>query len=264
VSVAEAEREGQGAGWVETHRDEDLTFCLQVFRDRRLATVCLAHLRRAYAGARVLLVSDGDDDPRWADLAARHGAQYVRGRRLYAAAEGGAIIARLLDLFLERPTPWLLRIDTDTRVERRFRRLPGGSCVFGTLERRTFTHGERLDPPVVQGGCIGFTLEAARRLHDAGVFRSPGLRDWAATWADTRDARERAQGGRVSFDHLVRWGCRTLGIEARAHDEVLCVWRGRVTNPGLRYAVTHPHKPWWQAPRLWASVWLSRRRARGA
>ena len=259
MSVAEAERGGQDGAWVESHRDEDLTFCLQVFRDLALGAACLTRLRRAYPGAAVVLVSDGDDDPRWADLAARHAARYVRGQRLYAVERGGAIVQRLLDLYLERPTPWLLRIDTDTRVHRRFRRLPAGACVFGTLERRTFTHGEALAPPVVQGGCIGFTRDAAERLHRLGVFRSPALADWAATWADTADARERASGGRVSFDHLVRWGCREAGVQARAHDEVFCVWRGRVRNPGLRYAVTHPHKPWWQLPRLWASVWLSRR-----
>ncbi len=258
--LAEPAVAGQGSG-ARAPRDDELTFCLQVWRDLGLARACLASLRRQVPGARVVLVSDGDDDPRWAALAARHGAEYVRGERLYAVERGGAIVQRLLDLHLRRPTPWLLRIDTDTRVHRRFQALPGGACVFGTLERRTVAHREPLDPPVVQGGCIGFTLAAVERLHAAGVFRSPALLDWAASWADTRDTRERAQGGRVSFDHLVRWGCRQTGLALLEHPEVRCLWRGRVRNPGLRYAVTHPHKRWWQQPRLWASLWLARLRA---
>ncbi len=260
--LADAPGGGQGSVDPRAPRDEELTFCLQVWRDLGLARACLLRLRRHYPGARVVLVTDGDDDPRWPALCARHDAEYVRGERLFEVARGGAIVQRLLELHLRRPTPWLLRIDTDTRVQRRFRALPSGACVFGTLERRTLAHGELLDPPLVQGGCLGFTLQAVERLHAEGVFLSPRLIDWAATWADTRDARERARGGRVSFDHLVRWGCREAGIEPRAHDEVFSVWRGTPRNPGLRYAVTHPHKPWWQQPRLWASLWLARVRAR--
>jgi len=174
---------------------------------------------------------------------------------------GGQIVQRMLDVFLERPVGWLLRIDTDTRVHRRFRFLPQGTCVFGTLEHRTATHREPLDPPVVHGGCLGFTRAAAARLQASRVFLDPRLSDWRGTWATTTDARERATNGRVSFDHLVRWGCRELGLELREFAEVRSLWRTPVLNPGLRYAATHPHKPWWQWPRLWASLWLSRWRA---
>lgn len=261
-SVPECAPAGQGSLEARAHRDDELTFCLQVFRDHALARACLASVRGAYPGARVVLVSDGDDDPRWPRLAARHGAEYVRGERLYAVACGGCIVARLLELHLERPSAWLFRIDTDTRVHRRFRYLPRGCCVFGTLEHHTYAHREPLVPPVVQGGCMGFTLEAVERLHASRVFDSPALRDPAASWADTRDARERARGGRVSFDHLVRHGCRQTGVELREFDEVRSRWRGRVPNPGLRHAVTHPHKAWWQRPRVWAALHVSRLLAR--
>jgi len=246
------------------YRDQDLTFVLQVYRDHGLAREAMARLRGVFPGARVVLVSDGDADPRHAALAARYGAEYVMGERLYGVQHGGRIVQRMLDLYLERPTPWLFRIDTDTRVHRRFRWLPTGSCVFGTLEHETEAHGERLDPPCVQGGCIGFTRPAAERLSVSGLFLSPSLLDWAGTWATTRDTRERARNGRVSFDHLVRWACRELDLSPREYDEVRCLWRRRVPNPGLRYAVTHPHKRWWQRPRLRVSLWLSRLRARGA
>lgn len=261
--VTESGLDGQGEPLFDAPapRDDELTFCLQVFRDHGLARTCLRAVRRAYPEARLVVVSDGDDDPRWPVLCARFRAEYARGERLYAVEHGGRIVARLLDLHLARPTRWLLRIDTDTRVHRRFRRLPRGTCVFGTLERRTYAHGEILEPPVVQGGCLGFTLEAVQRLRASGVFEDPALRDYAATWADTRDALERARGGRVSFDHLLRHGCRQAHVELRACEEVHSCWRGRVRNPGLRYAVTHPHKPWWQLPRLLLSLYVSRLRA---
>lgn len=242
--------------------DADLTFHLQVYRDHALARRCLVGLRAVFPRARVVLVSDGDPDPRWPRLAERHALEYVRGERLYAVHHGGAIVQRMLDLFAQTPTRWLLRIDTDTRLHRRFRWLPAGQCLFGTLEHRTHGHGEALVPACVQGGFMGFTRSAAERLQGSGVFLAPGLRDYAATWADTRDARERARNGRVSFDHLVRYGCRQLALPLLDFEEVRSVWRGRIDNRGLRYAATHPHKLWWQLPRTMLAVGVSRLRAR--
>jgi hypothetical protein len=210
----------------------------------------------------VELVTDGDPDPRFEPLALAHGARLVRGERLYLLRHGGAIVQRMLELWARAPTPWLLRIDTDTLVRRPFQRLPRGLAAFGTLERRTQTHREPLDPPLVHGGCLGLTAAAAERLLASRVFRSPALADPLSTWADCRDARERASGGRVSFDFLVRWGCRQAGIPAVSHPEVRSVWRGLVLDPRGRYAVTHPHKLLRQWPRLLASLLVSRLRAR--
>jgi len=252
-------------GRTSLYAQHDLCFHLQVYHDFSLGRRCLARLRAVFPEARVLLISDGDDDPRWRDLALRNQAHYVRGERLYELARGGAIVRRMLELFLAQPGRWLIRIDTDTRLHRAFRWLPTGPCVFGTLEHRTVGHGEPLVPPCVQGGFMGFTREAATRLFSSGVFESPLLAtDPLGTWADTHDTRERASHGRVSFDHLVRYGCRTVGLAVAEFDEVRSLWRGRIDNRGLRFAATHPHKLWWQWPGLTLSLWLARlgRRAR--
>src|SRR5262249_44058057 len=145
-------------------------------------------------------------------------------------------------LFLLEPSACLIKLDTDTWVHRRFRWLPSGPCVFGTLEHRTNKYGEPLAPPNVQGGCLGLTLAAARRLSESAVFSSPRLRDPYETWARCRDMAERAAAGYVSFDFLVRYGCGELGIPAVEFSEVRSLWRGNVENPDLKYAATHPHK----------------------
>lgn len=248
--------------WASAPADADLTVHLLAWRDFSLARLCLAALRRSWPGARVQLVTDGDPDPRFDGLAARFGVELVRGERLYLLQHRGAIAERMLTLWARRPTPWLLRIDTDTLVRRRFTRLPLGAAAFGTLERRTQTHREPLDPPLVHGGCLGLTAVAAERLLASGVFRSPALADPLATWADCRDPRERARGGRVSFDFLVRWGCREAALPAVSHPEVRSIWRGLVLDPRGRYAVTHPHKLLRQWPRLLAALALSRLRER--
>ena len=129
--------------------DRDLTFYLQVYRDRREAKWCLTHLRQHYPDAQLLMVSDGDTDPAWQRLADRFSARYVPGQRLYKTEYGGQMIQRMLDLFAESPTNYLIKIDTDTWVHRRLRYLPSGCKVFGTLEWTTWALKQPLGFPNV-------------------------------------------------------------------------------------------------------------------
>lgn len=236
------------------HDDACITFFLNVYRDYALARRCLLALRAHYPASRIVVVSDGDHEPRYLTLAAQLNLAYTEGERLYLLARRGALVDRMLDLFLVQPSACLIKLDTDTLVHRRFRWLPEGACVFGTLEHRTHKYGEPLQPPSVQGGCLGLTLAAARRLRESEVFGSPRLDDPRSTWARCRDMAERVAAGYVSFDFLVRYGCSELAIPAVEFDEVRSLWRGRVDNPGLRYAATHPHK----SVRLSLLSWLGR------
>lgn len=104
----------------------------------------------------------------------------------------------------------------------------------------------------------------ARRRVPCARFRGECVRGLAlaaaATWADTRDALERAPRARL-FRPPAAPRLRLARVDLRACDEVHSRWRGRVRNPGLRYAVTHPHKPWWRRARLLLSLYVSRLRA---
>jgi len=250
-------REGggvQGGATQHPPAQEDITFFLNVYRDFALARRCLLRVRAHYPASRIVVVSDGDHDPRYLALAAELNLAYSVGERLYLLSRGGALVQRMLDLFLAHPSACLLKLDTDTLVHRRFRWLPAGDSVFGTLEHRTNKYGEPLQPPNVQGGCLGLTLAAARRLRESEVFASSRLNEPRSTWACCRDMAERVAAGYVSFDFLVRYGCSELAIPAVEFDEVRSLWRGRVDNPGLRYAATHPHK----SARLSLQSWLGR------
>jgi hypothetical protein len=222
--------------------DRDLTFYLQVYRDRREANWCLQNLRRHYPHAAVLLVSDGDPHPAWSKLARRHDARYVAGQRLYETAYGGRIIQRMLDLFAEQPTAYLCKIDTDTWAHRRLTHLPTGCKVFGSLEWSTWGRGEPLGYPNVQGGFVGYTREAAQLIRTSGLLLSGRLQDYAGTYADVEEIRRRAERGMVSTDFLTRYACRCLGIESVEFGEVRSRYRGWVAETQGQYAFTHPHK----------------------
>lgn len=222
--------------------DQDLTFYLQVYRDQREAQWCLRNLRKHFPRAQVLMISDGDDDPRWNAIAQRFGARYVAGQRLYATEHGGRMIQRMLDLYNENPTPYLIKIDTDTWVHRRLTHLPTGCKVFGTLEWTTWADGEPLGFPNVQGGFVGYTREAAQLIRSSRLLISNRLQDYASTYADVEEIRRRAERGMVSSDFLTRYACKCLGIDCVEFDDVKSQYRGWVPETDGQFAFTHPHK----------------------
>ncbi|MEM8737604.1 MAG: hypothetical protein AAGG38_03890 [Planctomycetota bacterium] len=222
--------------------DRDLTFYLQVYRDPRQARWCLTQLRKVYPGARVLIISDGDDRPEWLSIARKYRAQYVAGQRLYSTEHGGRMIQRMLELYAENPTAYLIKIDTDTWTHRRLKPLPTGCSVFGTLEWSTWGGGEPLGYPNVQGGFVGYTRAAAMLIRSSKLLISTRLKDYAGTYADVEDIRKRAEKGMVSSDFLTRYACRCLGIESVEFDDVKSRYRGWVPETQGQFAFTHPHK----------------------
>ena len=116
------------------YTDEDITFFMGLYHDRARAEGALARLREHFPAARVIVRSDGDKDPKNRELSERFGVDYREEERLFPIENGGAMVARTLELFLERPTRYLLRIDTDTAVYRRFHFLPETKGIFGEVQ----------------------------------------------------------------------------------------------------------------------------------
>ena len=226
-----------------TFADTDLTFLVHVCRDASDLPPCLDGIRTVYPDCRLLLVSDGDDDPNLPGLANRYGGELVLGERLFPSSNGGKIVQRFLNVFLQQPTDYLFKLDPDTRVHRRFRYLPTTRSVFGTLESVTSIGQVAIDPPNVQGGCMGFTRDAADSLAESGLLLSDELLNPQSTYADCPDMVWRAEDvGLVSIDFLTRWACTRLGIPLQEFPEVQSLYRGTIPANGGGFAITHPHK----------------------
>jgi hypothetical protein len=217
--------------------DEDLTFFALLYKNYERTAECLTDLRKHYPRSRVILRSDGDPDPRFPILAQRHNADFRGESRLFNIENGGAVIERMLEIFFEKPTRYLFKIDPDTVIHRRFRRLPVLSGLFGTLQCEQET-------PSVQGGCMGFTRDAAERILQSQMLRDSRLREPAKFIADSpyfyRMAHRAERCGLASFDWMVPWIASELGIAMYSFDEVNSGWRHPPPNPNQRYAVTHP------------------------
>ncbi|MDT4968323.1 MAG: hypothetical protein QOJ64_3060, partial [Acidobacteriota bacterium] len=150
--------------------DDDLTFFALVYKNYDATAECLLDLRRHYPSSRVILRSDGDPDPRFPILARRNEVDFRAEPRLFGIENGGAVIERMLVIFLEKPTRYLIKIDPDTVIHRRFQYLPIRSGLFGTPQG-----GE--ETPSIQGGCIGFTRDIAQRILQSGMLRDSRLKE---------------------------------------------------------------------------------------
>jgi len=228
----------------EQYDDPDVTFYLQAYRDIDQVEKCLTSIRCHFPSSRIILISDGDDDRNLRRLGFQTQCELTIGDRLYPVENGGKMIQRMLDAFLEFPTHCLIKIDTDSRVHRRFRYLPTGRAVCGTLEWQTAGSKTPLDFPNVQGGCMLFLREAAEEIARSGILLSDELLDYRATYADNPDILHRAEEfGLISMDFMTRYVCRRLQIPLVEFDEVYSVYRGTIPADGAGYAITHPHKP---------------------
>jgi hypothetical protein len=219
------------------YSDEDLTFFALTYKDYDATAECLADLRKHYPGSRVILRSDGDPDHRFPILAKRNDADFRGELRLFGIENGGAVIERMLVIFLEKPTRYLFKIDPDTVIHRRFKYLPVRSGLFGTLQLEHET-------PSIQGGCIGFTRDTAEQILQSEMLRDPRLREPAKFINDSpyfvRMAHRAYRCGLASFDWIVPWIASELGISIYSFDEVNSGWRQAPPNPNQRYAVSHP------------------------
>lgn len=221
------------------------TFACNAYNDFSQLSLNLPGLRLCYPTARILVISDGDTDPRLADLAAQYSAEFIAGERLYKLECGGAIVLRLLSAFLAGTGDILVKFDTDTRFFRPFSVEPPGyasGCIWGAYGFRYLQGGCRLLTRECVEKIVSSDLLSSRRYHELGSWCPPVAEEFYKTV------------GRVSEDFITRDVLLELEIDIRDHPEVFSAgnvkrWRAmdprtlkRVVNSDQRFAVTHPWK----------------------
>lgn len=216
------------------YTDRDLTFYLVVYKDVARAWACITRLRWHFPHARLVIDVDGDTDPAWSVMRDTFNAEVYYGERLFLLQHGGAIVRRAMQHHFADPQArrWMLRIDTDTDVRRRFKSMPDAD-YFGTFRNwRNF----------VQGGCIGLSRNAVCRVFELGLFDRPELAN-PATWQNGKPetAAERMAAGLVSFDWIVNWTMNEATIAATNWPEVISNWKEEVPQT-TDCAIAHPRK----------------------
>jgi hypothetical protein len=207
--------------------------------------VCLSQLRSVYPEARVIVASDDKEADPAPETVEKYRIDVKHEHGLFAIEHGAALLHYMLGHYLEMPTPWLIKIDPDTIIWRRFRDLPKGMTVFGYVQYAGIS--------AVQGGCEGFTLAAAERMYDSRMLRNPIFKD-PTKWATANHIIEYTKRtGCITEDWIIGYVAHLLGIPITACPEILSEWNKPVTND-KDYAATHPHKDLKDWPMFASSV----------
>lgn len=218
------------------YTDADLTFCLQVFRDAPLARWSLSHLRGLYRNSRVIVISDGDftiDPNTFADF----NVDFRQGEELFLIERGGAMFERNFSIYLENPTKWFFKIDSDVGWHRRFLKLPEDTGIFGTVQR----NGSGLRS--LQGGCYGMDLDTVTTIINSNILKDNILKNPEETYALTEITRGHCnRTGKISEDWMMGWIATELGISMFDYTEIHSKWLEYVDNSEGWFSVTHPCK----------------------
>jgi len=221
------------------------TFACNTYRDLPQLSLSISELRRCYPTERILIISDGDTDPRLPGLAAEFSADFIAGERLYTLDCGGEIVLRLFSAFLAGAGDILVKFDTDTRFFRPFSIPPPGDasgCIWGAYGFR-----------YIQGGCRLLTRECVKEIVNSDLLSGRRYRELSSWCPPVAEDFYKATG-KVSEDFITREVLLELEIDICDHPEVFSAgnvkrWRAmdpqtlkRVINTGRRFAVTHPWK----------------------
>lgn len=226
--------------WVSAD-DVRILWFIQTYQDLSRLRVALAKLRTLYPESQVLVVSDGDPDPRVEQACRQHSAEFTLRPRLFAVEHGGEPAQRMLEAFLRTDADLLIKIDPDTDVRRRFSRMPPrtDTSLYGTVQ---VVGAKSNNLTSIQGGCIILPRHAAMLLANSALLESERLKPPALEWAVNAMSVARAASGLTSYDWTLGWACRELGIPSRDHPEVFSRYRpGLIDTLTDRWvAVSHP------------------------
>lgn len=211
------------------------TIILSSYKDIRLLSLCLSHLRKNYEHDRIVVFSDGDEDPACERTALDFGTEFYQNERLHLAKHGGKLWIKILEVFLSNPSKCLIKIDTDTKCWKRLSIIPDGCCIFGDLRLclpEKFMH--------IQGGCKGTTFEACKRIFESKELEAEWIRHPERYCCVERLFSLKGKG---CEDRYMDFIYRKLDITKTIHPEIKSLYTtAPPSNKDLTYAFTHPHK----------------------
>lgn len=212
-------------------------FFIGVYQDQSEARENILILKALYPESPILSIADGVENSSYQTFCSDLKVIYQQGLRLKLMNKGGLWTERFLKLYLEQTnSDYLIKIDPDTGIHRSLRYLPECDLFGSVINDQDRSH--------IQGGAIGFSRSAARKIVNSGLlgsqeycthryayprYQPPYLKtgeDSSSQWLSVEDL--------IVFDVALK-----LGLKIQDYAEVSCHWR----TPALGdFAFVHPNR----------------------
>jgi hypothetical protein len=215
---------------------EPVDFCIvmTIVESPEKVAWALRHLRAVYPTVPTVLISDGVEEPRYAEIATQYQADYILGEKLKVLEKGGQWWQRAFEAGLAFGTRHILKVDPDTRFNRPILHWPDADC-FGTIS------GKGQNWEHIQGGVQGFSRSAAETMANSGRCLCPSycaVETWA--WGE-KEREEMKRDNYLSTDRVLMRLLREHGLRWENWPEVMSLWE-RAPENAEHYAISHAHK----------------------
>lgn len=205
---------------------------------------CLKHLRSCYPIAPVVIIQDGLRNAEIDAVAAKHGAHHIYGAYLKRAECGGAWWHRTLHAASQIGSDYVVKIDPDTRINKRFSHLPTGN-LSSAVAGRLHNNGTPLE--IIQGGAQLFHQTVIDQIIQSGALLDENLKCcYSYISKDVHGELIKPwwlSQGYLCTDYILSYISRQLGLSLINWDDCGC-YGGHTPNfhETGHYAITHRHK----------------------
>ena len=208
-------------------------FVVNVYNDQHLAKRLLEQIK-THCSCDIIVIGDG---VKLEDYC-KQGTIWIENERTKAQGQKGLWTQRYLKLFLELTfATHLLRVDPDTCVWRPFM-LPGmGITTYLEPSPKRYKY------PFVNGGCIGFTRDAAEKIVSSNLLLDDKYEEFNyLRYKFHKWEHEETSDEKLAFqDWIVGDICHRLNLKLKKWDEIQIFGGNQhIPSPG-RFAITHPH-----------------------
>lgn len=220
--------------------EKEITFYFSVYNEFDLAIRLLNQIRFFYPHNQIICVTDGTTDLKFESLCKDSNVKYFVGRRLFPQRFGAAWSTRMLLSYLSNsPSKYLVKLDPDSFLNRKFRYLPN-TDLAGTL-------CSELGMSFIQGGCIFYKREACEQILDSSLLNAAryqtdprfGYQRFCRLYKTRTE--DKSDEWFTAEDKIMSDAAQKLKLTLGNWSEVLCRFRGYCPN-GEKYAVIHPVK----------------------
>lgn len=217
-----------------------VTFCATVYNEFDLAKRLLNQIRSFYPKNEIIFITDGTYNEEFNQLCIEKNVKYFKGEHLFSREFRYQWLERILKTYLsESQNPYLIKIDTDCILTRKFQYFPNVDMA-GSLIKDSISS-------FIQGGCRFQTRKSCEKVLESKLLEDPkyikesiyGYKRFSAPyrmpWEKENDKVMIAED-RVISDIYER-----LNMLFFNWDEVYSRGWGKCPNPE-KYAAIHPVK----------------------